>query len=115
MGQVLGRDPDAGVADTHLDLAVHRLGFECDDAALGREAQPIGDQVDQDLLHPLHVGQQRWQALPWSVRRSGRQIGFQHDAPLFPSHRLVAGHHLVHHLSQGHQSQVQCEFVGVQL
>src|SRR4030095_7036432 len=46
---ILGRDADSGVADRHLDRPIHRRGPHLDPAALRRELDRVGEQIQHDL------------------------------------------------------------------
>src|SRR5256712_3912518 len=56
--QVLARDPDTGVADVEPDAVLadqRRAQHEL--AALGHRLHGVGDEVQEDLPHGVHVGQ----------------------------------------------------------
>ena len=57
VGQVVGQDALAGVADAEGEQAAVGLHVEADAPALGCELQGVGEQVGHDLLHIVgHVG-----------------------------------------------------------
>ena len=46
----------AGIGDGQLDDPVGLLGFDTDVSAWPREAEGVGEQVEQDLLDPAFIG-----------------------------------------------------------
>src|SRR5581483_916678 len=48
---IFSGDADAGVGDRHDYRAIAQRRFDFDRAALGREFDCVGEQVDQNLLH----------------------------------------------------------------
>ena len=59
VGQEVGRDADAGVADRHLDVRVDALQPDLDTAAAAGELDGVGQQVPQHLLQPIGVARDR--------------------------------------------------------
>src|SRR5205814_1082510 len=55
VGEELGRDAPARVANGQLEVGVHALQPDVDAPALGRELDRVGDEVPHRLLQPFRI------------------------------------------------------------
>ncbi len=61
LGNVLKRNPDAGINDLEYIAALRARPSPERDLAAGRgEFDRVGQQIDQDLLELAFIGAQRW-------------------------------------------------------
>jgi trehalose 6-phosphate synthase len=72
-GQVLGGDALAGVGDLQHRLAARRTGADGDVAARRGELQRVGEQVRDQLVQPVRVGEHRAGGQP-AVQRDARRL-----------------------------------------
>jgi hypothetical protein len=56
VGEEFGLDADAGVGDADLDVRVDPLEEHLHPAALGREFDGVGEEVPDDLLQAIGIG-----------------------------------------------------------
>ena len=82
VGQEIGRDAGTGVDDGDLDSGVHARHAQRDRARFGRELNRIGQQVPDDLLQPIRIGDDRRQ-LGLVARLEAEGLGAQRRAHRF--------------------------------